>query len=89
MQNPYNEGLARGGIAGSTVGDCPYRSSFMATERSQWLAGFAAATNAEADFASVATTREISFLLVQTEAGASAGVGPTGDKSLRAPVRQR
>lgn len=40
MQNPYNEGLAHGRIAGSTICDCPYKSPFMHAERNQWIAGF-------------------------------------------------
>ncbi|TCP37173.1 Rmf/CrpP family protein [Sphingomonas sp. BK235] len=42
MQNPYNEGLTCAGVAGTTPSDCPYSSSLMATERQQWLRGFAA-----------------------------------------------
>lgn len=61
MQNPYNEGLAHGGIAGSTICDCPYKSPFMHAERNQWVAGFreiASAryndtSNEQVDFATV------------------------------------
>lgn len=52
MQNPYNEGLAHGRIAGSTICDCPYKSPFMHAERNQWIAGFRETATARYNYTS-------------------------------------